>query len=438
MGCLNSSPTLPRAPSVTGISPSMSTRTSLVCVLDAGVSVGSKLDVAKALLANYSTQKMMSSKTFEMSIVTYGSGRTRNHLNDRDADQYIGVDEVYPLRALSPDMLQSLRTIQVGQEAGDMIDGVAVGYSILTSLGKRKTNRYMLLITDGETAIDGMEDLEALVNAMAQDVDDIKYNQDEERIKTCIVLVAFIGDSQSDTSTIYAKENAKLLRNIASLTGGIFVEGQSFEDLLPIWEFRGLGTRPMQTKIVFELSSSVKIPCVQWMKVSKQTFPSLKKESDSFDGTDAETGNVKRDTSYLIPSLEDQECRYEDRVKGYRYGSTFVPIMNAEQLMAIEEPPGIRLVGFMAAEKVRRHHFLETPIVVQGAPFNQPAQSAVISLARYTVFSQFYNFLDCLYYNCLGLWCRMPVSLLPGTPRRRTQTSLWWFSCPRPATTGLS
>ena len=365
----------------------MAARTSLVCVLDAGVSMGSKLNLAKALLANYSTQKMMTSKTFEMSIVTYGSGRTNNHLHDRDADQYIGIDEIYPLRVLSPDMLTSLRKIQVGQDPGDMIDGIAVGYSILSSQGKRKTNRYMLLVTDGETAIDGMEDLEALVNAMAQDVDDIKYNQEEERIKTCVVLVAFIGDSRSDTTTIFARENAKLLRNIASLTGGIFVEGQSFEELLPIWEFRGLGTRPMQTKITFELSASVKIPCVQWMKVSKQTFPSLKKESESFDGVDADTGNVKRDTSYLIPSLEDQECRYEDRVKGFRYGSTFVPIMNAELLMAIEEPPGIRLVGFMAAQKLRRHHFLETPIVVQGAPCNQPAQSAIISLARFSAIS---------------------------------------------------
>ena len=347
--------------------------------------MSSGLNLAKALLANFATQKMMSSKTFEMSIVTYGSGRTQNHLNDQDADQYIGIDEVYPLRVLSPEMLRSLRKIEVGREPGDMIDGIAVGYSILTRLGKRKTNRYMLLITDGETAIDGMDDLEALVNAMVQDVDDIKYNQDEERIKTCVVLVAFIGDSQSHASTVYARENAKLLRNIASLTGGVFIEGRSFEDLLPVWDFKGLGTRPMQTKITFELSSSVKIPCVQWMKFAKQTFPSLKKESDSFDGTDVETGNVKRDTSYLIPSLEDQECRYEDRVKGYRYGSTFVPIMDAEQLMAIEEPPGIRLVGFMAASKVRRHHFLESAIVVQGAPSYQPAQSAIISLARYSV-----------------------------------------------------
>lgn len=360
----------------------MAARTSLVCVLDAGKSMGGKLHLAKALISNFSTQKMVTSKTFEMGIVTYGSGITNNHLNDRDYDQYIGVDEVCSLRTLHPDVLRKIRMMEAGAEQGDMIDGIAVGYSILNNIGKRKVNRFMLLVTDGETPIDGMEDLEALVNAMMVEVEDIRYSHDEERIKAGILLVAFIGDSSSEESTVFARENAKLLQNIAALTGGIFVEGKTFEDLLPVWEVRGLGTRPMQSKINLELSPSLKVPCVHWAKVLKLSFPTLKKESTCFDGVDAETGGVKRDTSYLVPSLDDQECRYEDRVKGYRYGSTYIPIVDAEQLTSIEESPGIRLVGFLPATKIRRHHFLETPIVVQGSPSSQPAQSAVISLAR--------------------------------------------------------
>lgn len=357
----------------------MAQKTSLVCVLHAGRSMERHLPVARALVSCFATQKMMASKTFELALVSYGGPVTANHLNEEDAEQYVGVEEVAPLKPLSAEFLQAVRRVECGAGDGDLIDGVVVGYDLLKRIGRFKCNRLLLLVTDGAGEVAGVEDLEAVVNEMILDAGEIKYAKlDDERVKNCIVLVALLAPPGA---TGAVGENAKLLRNVAQATGGAFVQGETLEALLPVFDFRGMGTRPQAKSIQLELSPSVQVPCVTWNLISTARLPSLKKEAQSFDPSDPESGTVKRDTSYLVPSLDDQETAYEDRVKGYKYGAAYVPVSGGEDVFEVAGAMGIRLIGFLPASRVRRHHFMDAPVVLQGAR-GLASESAVVALAR--------------------------------------------------------
>ena len=148
----------------------MAQKTSLVCVLNVAQSMQLKLDAAKAFLSSFLTQKMISSKTFELGVVAYGADVTSNHLNRVDADQYVGVNTVVELETPTVHTLRNIRDISISQsdlsQPPDIIDGIVIGYNILELIGKKKCNRLLLIITDGEEKIDGVADLEAIVNRM--------------------------------------------------------------------------------------------------------------------------------------------------------------------------------------------------------------------------------------------------------------------------------
>ena len=231
-------------------------------------------------------------------------------------------------------------------------------YHYRSNVGKAY-NKILLLITDGETEIQGAEDLDTIVGNMKE--------------KDCAVYVLFLGKI-SDSSSATKIQNAGILREITKLTRGRYVEADDLADCLPLLNGApGLCSRPRQSKYVFEIAPYMRVPCVTWNKTSMKSLPSLKKAPISKGGEggggDVEPSTVKTDVTWRNPADEDEEVPLADRVKGYKYGSQFIPIRGDEELaFKVPGEPVIRLIGFVASSTVPRHHYLLKAVVLEGNP----------------------------------------------------------------------
>jgi hypothetical protein len=162
-------------------------KTMLMGVVDVGEtmahSIGdrteSKLSIATKFFASFVLQRMLASKPFEAGLVTYGDSRTDNFLNkqqpgvfDEDGNEveqagYENVVEVVPLEKPSDETFQFITNVSPSGLRGDLIDGMVVGQDILLRANQGKAyNRILVLMTDGETRIDGVDDLDEIMSGM--------------------------------------------------------------------------------------------------------------------------------------------------------------------------------------------------------------------------------------------------------------------------------
>ena len=414
-------------------------KTMMMVTVDVGPTmtscVGScrKIDLVKNFISTFMIQRMIASKTAEFGVVGYGSNVTKNYLNETQGG-YEMVHEVAPMAKGSPYTIQMVeQELNCGDSAGDLIDGIVVGQDILIRVNNNKAyNRVMLLITDGETEVEGIDDLEVILEQMRM-------------ITNFGLYIALIGSVEKSSSNV-KRENARFLKSISESVGvGRYREIDSIADFGQLLaQAPGLSTRPQLSKITLDLSTAVSIPCVMWGKLMKAGPPPMKKivkttpefeqlvcaqmviatdsaatagyrgSSGGGDGgyslagvghgasqtallgtlvrkapLDLEIASalassgsvVKRDSRYLDPDDPEVELRVEDRLKGYRYGSQYVPIApEEEEMFKIPGPAGITLIGFMKHDNVPQHHFLESPLIVQGAVGNEAAQQCMYAL----------------------------------------------------------
>jgi len=132
----------------------------------------------------------------------------------------------------------------------------------------------MLIFTDGETQVEGLEDLEKILDQM--------------RSVPNFGLHIFLIGKVNPTSSVDKKENAKLLKSIADNVNGRFTEVECINDCFrALSSGLGLGTRPRVSKLPLELGPNVVIPCALWSKISEAKLPSLKKEASGSKGVAA-------------------------------------------------------------------------------------------------------------------------------------------------------
>jgi hypothetical protein len=201
-----------------------------------------KLSIASSFFSNYVLQRMLASKTVEFGLVTYGSDETNNFLNDSQGGGYESVTEVVPMEKPDINTVKYIAGVKCGKGSGDMIDGIVVAQDVLNRTNVNKAyNRIMVVFTDGETEVEGVEDLETIVGNMKSIVNFSLY-------------IAMIGKVTSSSSAV-KKENAKLLLSLAESIGGRFAEMEQARDgSYLLAEGPGLGTKPQMLKTVFELS----------------------------------------------------------------------------------------------------------------------------------------------------------------------------------------
>ena len=210
-----------------------SMKTMMMCVVDVGSTMGdylepakaSKLTLGKSFISTYIVQRMMASKTVEFGVVTYGSTETNNYLNNSQGG-YDNVFEQVEMGKPTVADITSIMNIQTGEDKGDLIDGIVVGQDVLIRVNNKKAyNRIMLIVTDGETEVTGVEDLEVIVGQMKQ-------------ITNFGLYIAMLG-KVNEQSSVVKRENAKLMQSLAESANGRFMEVQDVGDschLLSFWQ----------------------------------------------------------------------------------------------------------------------------------------------------------------------------------------------------------
>lgn len=209
-----------------------------------GLNGGSKLSIASSFYSSYVLQRMVASKTVEFGLVTYGSDETNNFLNTNQGG-YESVEEVVPMEKPDITSIQYIANIKPGSGRGDLIDGIVVGQDILNRTNVKKAfNKILLLITDGETEVEGVEDLETIVGNMKSIVNFSLY-------------IAMVG-KVTPTSSVIKRENAKLLQSLVESIDGKFAEMEDPRDgFYLLAGGAGLGTKPQLLKTVLELAPQV-------------------------------------------------------------------------------------------------------------------------------------------------------------------------------------
>jgi hypothetical protein len=237
-------------------------------------------------------------------------------------------------------------------------------------------SRIMVVVTDGETSVPNFDGA----------VDKILPSLIDNKIAVYVVL---IGKSTTPEASAVKVENSLVLRKLAEETpNGRYLEAETLPECFSIFASApGLTVTPRATRINFQLAPECVIPCTYFGKISKMTLPTLKKYSKpqpaasgaggrgrgaaADDGDDdfvpGGSGPAKRDTTYRNPDDPDEIINVEDRVKGYKYGSQYIPISGTEEeAFKIEGPAVIELVGFLSVDAIPRHHFMEPTSIVQG------------------------------------------------------------------------
>eukprot|EP01038_Epipyxis_sp_PR26KG_P008952 gene8952-12072_t len=312
----------------------------------------SKLTTATSFLNQFIVQKLMTTKTLEFGCVAFGNEETSNYLNET-SEGYEFCNEIIEMDKLSVQIIPSLNSISPSNPSiqADIINGIIVGQDILNRINESKTfNRIMIIITDGETPVVGVEDLEVIIKNM-------------NKINNFGLYILHIGTIKSNSSKIKV-ENAKLFQSMVDIVPtGKYLEADTIGNCFHILSMApGLGTRPQMLKNTLELTPHIKVPCSFFSKIMKAKLPTLKKRPRN-----GGEGSVKRDTTYRNPQDPDLELGIEERVKGYKYGSQYFPTAaTIEEQFKIDGIAEIKLIGFMNASKVPRHHFLEAPISIIG------------------------------------------------------------------------
>lgn len=274
------------------------------------------------------------------------------------------------------DNLSAIRTRQ-----SDISHGFRDGFDMLSKVRVTPSSqRLFVVLTDGETAVSNFEFLEKQVEKFSPTAGD-------PPIHLQIIMIGKV----SMSSTIHKIENSKLFQSIADSCLGRFDQAETLADCLSfIASAPVLSTTPRATSIPLIVTPFLKFSCVYWSQVSKVSAPSLKKQLKSalseFGGSTA-----KRDTSYRNPDDPDEEIFSEDRVKGFKYGSQFVPISGVEEeafkLQGVNE---IKVIGFVSKSRIPRHHYLEASIALQCnesrgfvALSSQMRNEGLVALARF-------------------------------------------------------
>jgi hypothetical protein len=365
--------------------PSM--RAPLPASVGVGVGVGegeggvSKLALGVSIINYHIVQRQLASKTVEFSVSSFGSGVSNNYCCEADGS-CPDVDTVVPMGRPTGDDIRRIDGIaadtgagagagaEAGAGAGAIADGIAGTIDRVKRVNAgKKFNRILLLLTDGDFLVSGIQRLEDLVAEMkANDI---------------VLYVALLGEKPpAPAPSPVISENSKLLASMAAATGGAFSVLDAVSDSFYFLAGRpGMTTRPLQYKIPFYISPSVKIRCTYWGKVSKASLPSLKKQAPSYDPADPESGGVKRITSYFNPDDPDEEVPFDEKVKGYRYGSQYVPVTAMDEAaLKLSSEPLMRLLGFLPESKLQRHHFMDSTLVLQGEEGSGAAARALASL----------------------------------------------------------
>ena len=271
-----------------------------------------------------------------LSIILIGSETTQNPLNDDDNRGFQNIHMIRDLTKLDSQIIKVLETdvLLQREETSDWIEGLLVALGqFKTVCGTKKFSKRIFLITDGESQLQGEEDLEEIgqeiknlgvkINCIAMDFcNDLEDESDnDEEMKEGDVGGQRKKKRAQFKETKTQKINRKYLEDLIDK-----VDGSLFPAKIANQIFHQFAKKSNACRSKFrgqlELSKDLKLNVSVFSKTTQATLPSLKKNSLIVDyDKDVKKGGIERKVHYS--EMEDADNKAVDAsevIKAHFYG----------------------------------------------------------------------------------------------------------------------
>ncbi|KAI6022554.1 SPOC domain-like protein [Pisolithus marmoratus] len=347
-------------------------------------------------------------------------GRTDNIVNEKHGG-YEHVSEYIPISTPSARTLAKLDELEPSETAGDAIDALIVGIETQDNYLERKRTwtRKIVIITDGASPLE-VEDWQATVKRMTSltisltvvgvdfDDDELPYHEeDKPAIKRA-------------NETFYAQLVSALPENLGlmgtlehallSLSSPNIKETKSalMSNILRLGDVEARGEEALEMSVRVAKCTSL-ARAGGWKRFFGTTIEG--EDEDEDDERKAVFRELKRRTEYVIDRAQiegdgegdgksatladfDEDEEQEDKddrpiekvekeqlVRGYKYGSTYVPCSDG-QFLKLQTRQGIDICGFFSKKNFNRSYPLSEVSYVFASPNSAPDQIAFSSIVQ--------------------------------------------------------
>ncbi|GJE94221.1 ku80-like protein [Phanerochaete sordida] len=345
-------------------------------------------------------------KTDQCGILLFGSSNTDNHVS-RTQGGYDHIEELMPIAHPTANVITQISAVTPSTEIGDPLDALVVGIETQDNyLGKKKWTRRMVLLTDAENPIE------------IQHLDRISQRLNELKIRLTVIGIDFDDEEvdyvEEDKSDI-KRENEEFYHSfVDTLDNGVVGNcAVAIEEISrpeakqtksqPSASVLRLGDAENHPEEAFEIN--VKI-CKCTALVRPKSFKKFAKISEDVEMRDpdddeeptVEYGQLNREIRYSYdpterPDDEDaeeddddkkkgepQDVEKEELVRGYKYGTSFVPVPE-NNFPKLETKRGMEICGFFKEQYFRREWCIDEVRYVFAAeksPLQQVALSSLV------------------------------------------------------------
>jgi len=314
------------------------------------------LSLAQAVLK----QKVLFLPRHEVGLIFFGTVESKN---DLAAD---GYDHVYVanagMDAANMSMLRSIATPPEGGQQSDAVNGLIVALDMLykRTAGTRCNKTIRLLTDDSSIAAGDPDLLECVKQAQATETK---------------IQVTLLGDAPAKAWPLIAETSN-------------FVEMVSASVLA---QRCGMSVKPVEqrakVRLSLEISPALHIPVGIYSKTTSVRLPTLKTRSRLAGGVDDALRKTERviveHTYHVADDPDGEEVKFEERIKGHRYGQSIVPMSAYDEaaLMYTCERTLMALC-FVPASAIRPEHSTRHVDAVapdKGDPWAQVALESLIT-----------------------------------------------------------
>ena len=294
---------------------------------------------------------------------------------------------------------ERLQLAACGAERGDFLCALSVALDMLAMRTgtKKSIQRRIFLVSDlcCRTDSSRVDDVITKLRNSDSRLNVIDIGSDSDSVCT---------DGLSTEARMAAVERTANLSLVDRITGGLnaaaIIPVQEAFDLLTDRKPRSVLLRTC-FRGAFEVSPLLKIGVYSYVKSRVQSFPTLKKITDTpvqaASGAAAAAGGVDSDGEendddaappppsdkvQMARSLHpvddpDAEVAPDEAIKAYRYGKSYVPFTKIDEAALKQETERcLTLLGFTKADSVPRHHFLTGADMIVADPTDIHAQRA--------------------------------------------------------------
>ncbi|KAG9929519.1 SPOC domain-like protein, partial [Aureobasidium melanogenum] len=389
----------------------MAQKEATVYIVDLGESMGEKhngrevsdLDWALTYVWDKITTTISNErKTAMLAVVGLRTDGTLNALDNPDEDAYQHITVFKELgQALMPDVRRlKQQLVPSSTDVGDAISALVVAIHMIETVTKKLAyTRKIILVTNGNGSVD------------ADGLDAITQKCKEDGIELIILGVDFddpeYGIKEENKDATKA-QNEKVFRNLVEDCNGLYgTLGFAIDEMViprmktvrPVHSFRGYLTlgdpETYDTAMAIDVERYprvmvAKAPSASQFVVKTNMAPG--ETQSQFAPLDEESkpsdlAAVKNARTYQVPDEEapggKREVEQEELARGFSYGSTVVPIEEADKNVTdFESKQGMDIIGFVAKDQYERYLDMSKTHVIIAQRTNEKAIMALSSFIR--------------------------------------------------------